>query len=150
MSRRIGVIADTHNLVRPEAIAALRGVDRILHAGDICRAGALTALAEIAPVLAVRGNNDREPFAESLPHHLDLGIEGVRIHMVHDRADLAEPVSADLIVFGHSHRPSVETRDQTVWLNPGSAGPRRFRLPVTLAVVDLADGLIQPRVITLI
>ena len=150
MGVRLGIVADTHNLVRPEAIRALAGVDRILHAGDLCRAHVLETLGGIAPVIAVRGNNDRDAFAEALPDRVTLELEGVTIHMIHDRADLEPDDRADVVISGHSHRPSREQRAGTLWLNPGSAGPRRFRLPVSLAIMTLAAGEFRTELIDLI
>ena len=131
----IGVISDTHGLLRPEALKALEGVDRILHAGDIGNPDHLAALARIAPVTAVRGNIDRGPWAEALPETVSLRAGGLRIHMIHDRKALrVEPGAEgwDVVISGHS-KPSIEKTGSTLCLNPGAAGPRRFRLPVTLA-----------------
>lgn len=139
----IGVISDTHGLLRPQAVEALRGVCAILHAGDVGHADVLAGLAELAPVTAIRGNVDTQPWARSLPEQLTVTLEGLRIRMVHDLGDLTqEPgAAADVVVFGHSHRPLVERRGSTLFLNPGSAGRRRFRLPVTLAHLwDDGDG----------
>jgi len=149
MRETIGVISDTHDLLRPEALDALRGSDRIIHAGDICRPEVLDRLARIAPVCAVRGNNDRGPFAAALPPHRTLRSGCHEILIVHDRADLAVNVRADVIVYGHSHKPSLERVDGVLWLNPGSAGPRRFRFPVSLARLDVADDRIDAEIITL-
>lgn len=141
--RRIGLISDTHGLVRPEALAALQGCQQVLHGGDIGGPEVLAALAAVAPVLAVRGNNDFGALARDLPETLDLAIDGVRIHIVHDlpagRA-AAEGSGARVVVSGHSHRPQVHERAGVLYVNPGSAGPRRFRLPVTLAVLELGGG----------
>ncbi len=136
---RFGLIADTHGLLRPEACAALAGVDAVLHAGDIGGAHILAALRELAPVWAVRGNNDREGWASVLPTHRTLVFEGVAVHLVHDVAD-ARPGDARVVVAGHSHRPGVTTRDGVTWVNPGSAGPRRFRLPVSVGLLVVEDG----------
>ena len=135
-SECIGVIADTHGLLRPEALEALEGVDRILHAGDIGDPDHLDALARIAPVTAIRGNIDRGHWAEILPETVSLTIGGMQIHMIHDRKALqANPEAEgwDVVISGHSHKPGIEETGSTLWLNPGAAGPRRFRLPVTLA-----------------
>ena len=139
---RIGLISDTHGLVRPEALAALAGVERVLHAGDVGRHEVLDALARIAPVLAVRGNVDHGPWAAALPPHLTTEIGGVRIHILHILEDLSlDPVAAgvDVVVYGHSHVPSIETRAGVLYVNPGSAGPRRFQLPTTIAELTI-DG----------
>ena len=137
---RVGLISDTHDLLRPAALASLDGCDRILHAGDVCTPEVLDRLARLAPVDAVRGNNDRGAWAESLPEGLTLTISGRRIHVVHDAARLTIDPFAEgiaLVVSGHSHRPRVEERDGVAWVNPGSAGPRRFRLPVAMAILHL-------------
>lgn len=131
----IGLISDTHDLVRPQALAWLAGVDAIVHAGDICSPAVLDALAQIAPVTAVRGNNDRGAWAETLQSATTLTFAGISIHVVHDIADLRiDPrmQGVDVVVTGHSHKPSVLTRDGVIFVNPGSAGPRRFTLPVSV------------------
>ncbi|HZZ93854.1 MAG TPA: metallophosphoesterase family protein [Usitatibacter sp.] len=139
--RRIGLISDTHGLLRPEALDALRGSHLILHAGDIGAAGVLEALGAIAPVTAVRGNNDNAPWARELPGVARLTVAGVRIVVVHDvkEMDLAR-ADADVVVCGHSHQPRVESREGLLLVNPGSAGPRRFTLPVTVARLEIAAG----------
>ncbi|HJV87393.1 MAG TPA: metallophosphoesterase family protein [Noviherbaspirillum sp.] len=142
-TQRIGLIADTHGLLRPEALLALKGVDLIIHAGDICDAKVLQTLREIAPVVAVRGNNDRGAWAEALAERETLDIGGVKIHVVHDIADLdLDPKSAgiDVIISGHSHRPSVKREGGVQYVNPGSAGPRRFKLPISLGFLHIKDG----------
>ena len=142
----VGVIADTHGLLRPEALAALVGVDAIVHAGDIGSAEILDALRRIAPIVAVRGNNDRDAWAASLPEIAKTEIVGIRIWVVHDLAELAEnPARAGVavVISGHSHQPRVEHRDGVLFLNPGSAGPRRFSLPI--AVAKLRLGPTGPR-----
>lgn len=134
--KRIGVISDTHGLLRPEALEALEGVGRILHAGDIGDPDHLDALARIAPVTAIRGNIDRGPWAEALPETVSLTIGSLRIHMIHDRKALqVDPASEgwNVVISGHSHKPGIDETGGTLWLNPGAAGPRRFHLPVTLA-----------------
>lgn len=134
--RRIGVVSDTHGLLRPEALVALEGVDRILHAGDISDPDHLDALARIAPVTAIRGNVDHGRWADSLPKTASFTIGGLRIYMIHDRKELhGDPTvnGWNVVVAGHSHKPSIVESGGTLWLNPGAAGPRRFRLPVTLA-----------------
>jgi putative phosphoesterase len=149
---RIGVISDTHGLVRPEALRALRGSDRILHAGDVCGAHVLEALQAIAPVTAVRGNNDRDALGRQLPETATLELGGVRIHVLHDRSDLGlEPHEAGIhvVVFGHSHQPTRERRGGVLYFNPGSAGPRRFKLPITVGRIVVRDGSVTARVIDL-
>lgn len=133
---RIGVISDTHSLLRPEALEALIGVDHILHADDIGDPDHLDMLARIAPVTAVRGNIDRGHWAEALPETVSLTIGGLRIHMIHDRKALQAEQGAerwDVVISDHSHTPRIEQTGSVLWLNPGAAGPRRFRLPITLA-----------------
>jgi putative phosphoesterase len=140
MNVRIGLISDTHNLLRDEARQALAGVDRILHAGDICTPRIIDELTATAPVSAVRGNNDHGAWAHELPQTATIAVEQVRILIVHDLATLAiDPVAEgiDVVVSGHSHRPRVEQRGTVIYVNPGSAGPRRFRLPVALAFLDI-------------
>lgn len=134
---RIGVISDTHGLLRPEAEASLAGVEAILHAGDVGAPEVLERLSRIAPVTAVRGNVDAGPWAEALPERVEVVLAGFRVLMVHDVADAPANAEADILVFGHSHRPIVERTGRLLRLNPGSAGPRRFRLPVTLARLEL-------------
>src|SRR5687768_11930634 len=132
----VGLISDTHGLLRPEALAALRGSRHIVHAGDIGDPAVLQALARIAPVTAVRGNNDTGSWAKRLSLTEDLRIAGKRIHVLHDLSQLdLDPAAEgyDVVVAGHSHRPREELRDGVLYLNPGSAGPRRFKLPVTVA-----------------
>ncbi|HVG49939.1 MAG TPA: metallophosphoesterase family protein [Rubellimicrobium sp.] len=150
---RVGVISDTHGLLRPEALERLRGVGHILHAGDIGAPGIVDALAALAPVTAIRGNVDAGEWAAAYPEVRTLQIGGLAVHMVHAIQDLDPEVLArgvDVVVSGHSHRPRVETRDGTLLLNPGSAGPRRFRLPVTLAILTVVDGRAEPEILTLL
>jgi uncharacterized protein len=127
----VGVISDTHGLMRPEALAALRGVELIIHAGDIGGPEVLAALRALAPVVAVRGNNDVGPWAAALPEHVDFDVAGRRVHLVHDVAD-ARPAGADVVIAGHSHQPRNERVGGALYFNPGSAGPRRFKLPIAL------------------
>jgi uncharacterized protein len=148
----VGVISDTHGLLRPEAVAALAGVDTIVHAGDIGSAEILAALGRIAPVIAVRGNNDRDAWAASLPEIARLEIGATRIWVVHDLTQLAEdPASAGVgvVISGHSHRPRIERRAGLLLLNPGSAGPRRFSLPVAVARLRLAPAGPQAEIVEL-
>ena len=140
---RIGVISDTHDLLRPQAVAALRGVDRILHAGDICGAVVLHALGEIARVDAVRGNNDHGEWASSLAESAALEFGGVGVFMLHDLSQLdLDPAVAGfrVVIAGHTHRPLIETRDGVLYLNPGSAGPRRFTLPIAVGLLDISGN----------
>jgi putative phosphoesterase len=148
-AKRIGLISDTHGLLRPEARVALRGCEQILHAGDICDPSVLEKLSEIAPVTAVRGNNDRGSWAEALPEQVVVEIGGVRICVVHDAADFSGDVKADVVVTGHSHKPSVRMENSVLHVNPGSAGPRRFKLPISLGFLEIAEGRARARLQTL-
>ena len=137
---RIGLISDTHGLVRPEALAALKGVELIVHAGDIGKSEVLDALQTIAPVAAIKGNNDTAPWARHLPDILDLHVKDTRLRIIHNVHDIkADPASAGIrvIISGHSHKPSVVRRDGVLFVNPGSAGPRRFKLPVAVGLLWL-------------
>ena len=148
VSTLIGVISDTHNQLRPEALARLRQCELILHAGDVCRAEILRELEALAPVHAVRGNNDRDAWAKRLPNARTVEVDGRRIHILHDLKELRlDPVKRglDVIVSGHSHRPKIERKDGVLYLNPGSAGPRRFKLPVTLAYLRLHENGVRAR-----
>lgn len=148
--KRIGLISDTHGLLRPEARVALKGCDRILHAGDICDASVLEELERIAPVVAVRGNNDQGPSVQKLPVQVGLDIEGVRVCMVHDLADLGlGEDGADVVVTGHSHRPAIRMEGGVLYVNPGSAGPRRFKLPISIGYLEIEDGRARARLQTL-
>ena len=140
---RIGLISDTHGLMRPEALEAMRGCDAIVHAGDIGAPGILDALAALAPATAVRGNNDTGPWAKQLPGLARMEIAGVRILVIHDLHELDRARAleeADVVVSGHSHKPRIDEVEGTLFVNPGSAGPRRFTLPVSVAYLDLAGG----------
>jgi putative phosphoesterase len=142
--KTIGLISDTHGLLRPEAVRALAGVSHIIHAGDIGGAEILKALRKIAPVYAVRGNNDKGPWAAAIPLCAALELEGVSIHVLHDLKEIdLDPKAAgfDVVVSGHSHKPTVTERDGVTFINPGSAGPRRFKLPVTVGYLDITTGL---------
>jgi putative phosphoesterase len=141
--KTIGVISDTHGLVRPEATAALRGCDALVHAGDIGKPEVLEQLRELGPVTAIRGNVDA--WAGDLPDTATLTLDGVRVYVIHDVRELdLDPREAGLgaVICGHSHVPKVETKDGVLYLNPGSAGPRRFKLPIGVAKLRIAaDGL---------
>ncbi|QBG89839.1 metallophosphoesterase family protein [Xanthomonas oryzae] len=137
---RIGVISDTHGLLRPEALAALDGCTQIIHAGDVGKPEVLEALRALAPLHVIAGNIDDNPWAAGLPQTLDVQIDGVRIHVLHDLKTLAPQVQADVIISGHSHKPLVHTRAGVLYINPGSAGPRRFSLPTSVAMLWLGDG----------
>jgi hypothetical protein len=139
---KIGVISDTHGLVRPEAIAALQGTDLILHAGDIGSATVLDALNELAPVVAIRGNNDKGDWAENIPETQEIEMANVSIYMLHDLKQLDfDPGDRDIrvVISGHSHKPLMQERDGVLYLNPGSAGRRRFKLPITVAALQIKN-----------
>jgi uncharacterized protein len=145
---KIGVISDTHGVLRTEAAEILKGSAMILHAGDIGRIEVLDALAEIAPVEAVRGNVDYGMWANALPERRLIEIGGASIYLLHDLAGLdLDPAAAGLgcVIFGHSHRPSLEKKEGVLYLNPGSAGPRRRKLPVSLATLRVENGAIDVR-----
>jgi uncharacterized protein len=149
---RVGVISDTHGVLRPQALEALRGCDALLHAGDIGASHILDSLAALAPVTAVRGNNDTGDWACTLPEATTLELEGLRLHLVHDVKQLAlNPAIARLavIVSGHSHRPAIHTRAGVLYFNPGSAGPRRFKLPIAVGILELANGRASGRIVEL-
>jgi len=143
---RVGLISDTHGLVRPEALAALRGVDHILHAGDIGGAGVLEALSSLAPVTAIRGNNDNDAWGRAVPDTEMVELGGTWVYLVHDLGDLdIDPVAAgvDVVMSGHSHKPAVFEEDGVLYVNPGSAGPRRFSLPISVGTLIIEGG--RPR-----
>jgi len=149
---RIGVISDTHGLLRPEALKALQGAEHILHAGDVGGPTILDALRAIAPVTAIRGNIDEDGPCNHLPPTELVALDGRSIFMLHDvkRLDL-NPEAADIaaVVFGHSHEPLVEWRRGVLFLNPGSAGPRRFELPVTIAWLNVEADKLSARIVHL-
>ena len=157
MSRRrrpyvLGVISDTHGLVRPEAVAALRGSDMIVHAGDVGSPEVLSALTELAPVIAVRGNNDRGPWADALPLTETFELGRAFIHVLHDVNELdLDPGAAtvSVVIAGHSHQPRCEERNGVLFFNPGSAGPRRFRLPIAVGHLVIEGPRVRGRVETL-
>lgn len=147
---RIGLISDTHGLLRPEVLDFLRGSDHIVHAGDICGPEVLAQLAALAPVHAVRGNNDRGDWATHLPHSDTLRFEQAYVHVVHDIAELAiDPAAAGVqaVVHGHSHQPKVQQRDGVLIINPGSAGPRRFKLPIAAGELIIDGATVTPRIL---
>lgn len=153
MGRVFGVISDTHGLLRPEAVAALEGSDRIIHAGDLCDPAVLASLAKVAPVTAVRGNNDKGAWARALPttEVVDAG-EGILIYVIHDAGELdLDPRAGGfrVVVSGHSHRPGCEERDGVLWFNPGSAGPRRFRLPIAVGRLFVEYRAVHGEIVTL-
>ncbi|MDQ9170034.1 metallophosphoesterase family protein [Oxalobacteraceae bacterium R-40] len=146
----IGIISDTHGLLRHEAIVALSGVDQIIHAGDIGKPEILDKLAEIAPVTAVRGNNDHGAWAAELPESRYIRIGNLTIFLIHDLKEISfdlREANVDIVIAGHSHRPLIETRDDVMFINPGSAGPRRFKLPISVALLEIGDGIPAARII---
>jgi putative phosphoesterase len=143
MMRTIGVISDTHGLLRPQALAALAGCDPIIHAGDIGSPAVLARLGALAPVHAVRGNVDHGAWSATLPVTQRIEIDGFRIYVLHILAEL-NPQAADnvdAVIYGHSHQPKIETTNGTLFFNPGSAGPRRFRLPLTVGRLDATGAV---------
>lgn len=148
----IGVIADTHNLIRSEALKALEGSHQIIHAGDVGRLEVLQELQAIAPVTAVRGNIDREVWALAMPRSRVVEIQGIRMYVLHDilKLDL-DPAAAGFkaVISGHSHLPSLEYRQGVLFLNPGSAGPRRFKLPISIARIYIRNGDLEAELVEL-
>jgi hypothetical protein len=149
---KLGIVSDTHGLLRPEVIAALEGVEHILHLGDVGRASVLGALEEIAPVTAIRGNVDREGACGKLPETEVFLAEGHYIYMLHDLKTLhLDPAAAKFaaVLYGHTHVPNYHTKKCVLYLNPGSCGPRRFELPVTVGMLTITMKEIRPEIITL-
>jgi uncharacterized protein len=148
----VGVISDTHGLLRPEAVRALRGSDLIIHAGDVGRADVLEELRQVAPTFAVRGNNDTGAWAAQLPLSEVVEVGDLLFYVLHDLSELdLDPAAAGFaaVVSGHSHRPSIDVRHGVLYLNPGSAGPRRFTLPVALARVAVSERQLRPEIVDL-
>ncbi|TNC53045.1 metallophosphoesterase family protein [Rubellimicrobium rubrum] len=146
---RIGVISDTHGLLRPEALEALRGARHIIHAGDIGAPEIIDALRVLAPTTAIRGNIDKAVWASRYRDTESFSMGDMRFHVVHDLAELrfaALGADASVVVSGHSHRPKIEMRGGVLFLNPGSAGPKRFKLPVTVASLWIAPGQLEPEI----
>lgn len=144
----LGLISDTHGLLRPEAVTALQGCKVIIHAGDVGDPVILDKLAAIAPVHAVRGNVDTEPWASSLPRTQVLQLEGISIYVLHNLGELdLNPQAAgfQIVVSGHTHKPDAHRRDGVLYIDPGSAGPRRFSLPITIARLDLLHSPFNPK-----
>jgi putative phosphoesterase len=148
----VGVISDTHGLLRLEAVETLRGADLIIHAGDVGRLDVIDGLRDVAPVHAVRGNVDKGRWAEEFPMTKAVEVDGALFYVVHEIAALdlvPEAAGVAAVISGHSHRPSIEFRNGVLYLNPGSAGPRRFDLPVTLARVEVSRGRLRPEILDL-
>jgi uncharacterized protein len=149
---RVGLISDTHNLLRPEAAAFLRGSDLIVHAGDICDVAVLDALRAIAPTTAVRGNNDHGAWAAALRESELVEVGGVVLYAIHDIAAIdidPEAAGVRVVVSGHSHQPSAEERHGVLFVNPGSAGPRRFKLPISIAELTVDGAEVSVRFATI-
>jgi uncharacterized protein len=148
----IGVISDTHGLLRPQAMAALRGSALIIHAGDVGRPEILDELGKIAPVVAVRGNVDRDAWAERLPQSEIVEHESARLYVLHilEELDLDPPTAGfHSVITGHTHRPKMETKDGVLYFNPGSAGPKRFDLPVSVGRLSIAGGKLRGELVYL-
>jgi putative phosphoesterase len=148
----VGLVSDTHGLLRPEALEALAGSELIIHAGDVGGPEVLEELGRLAPVVAVRGNNDRGAWAETLPVSDAIEVNGTFVYVLHDLKELdiaPAPAGFRVVVSGHSHKPLVEERRGVLYLNPGSAGPRRFKLPVTVARLKVNKDLVSAEIINL-
>lgn len=148
----IGVISDTHGLLRPEAVEALRGCERILHAGDVGAPEILRELAKTSAVAAIRGNIDTAPWARTLPVAEVIEIGGISIYMLHDLGQLdlkPEAAGFRVVIYGHSHQPKIHEKNGVLYFNPGSAGPRRFKLPVCVGRLIIRDGTVQSELVTL-
>jgi putative phosphoesterase len=148
----LGIISDTHGLLRPQALAALSGAHLTIHAGDVGRPEVLEGLRKLTPTYVVRGNIDTGSWATGLPQTMAVNVGELRFFVIHDIAELAiEPAAEGFaaVVFGHSHIPSVEDRNGIVFINPGSAGPRRFKLPVTVARVEITGRKMKARILEL-
>lgn len=149
---KIGLIADTHGLLRPEALAALQDVDHLIHAGDVGGPQILAELERIAPLSVVRGNNDSDAWADAIPESLTLRFGAIGLYVLHDLKKLAIDPKAegiDVVIAGHSHKPLQEERDGVLFLNPGSAGPRRFKLPISVALLHIDGDAVRFELITL-
>jgi len=149
---KIGLISDTHGLLRPEALAALDGCERIVHAGDIGTPEILDALRRLAPLTAVRGNNDRGDWADALPHEVELELDGLHLYVVHQPAHLPADLArrgVRVAVCGHSHKPLIEEQAGVLLVNPGSAGPRRFRLPLAVGLLHVEGAEVRAELIEL-
>jgi putative phosphoesterase len=149
---RIGLISDTHGLLRPEALAFLQGCDHIVHGGDIGGPSILAELAGIAPLTAVRGNNDRDAWADAVPETDLVQIGGVFLYALHDIAELdidAASAGVQVVVTGHSHKPLIDLRGGVLYINPGSAGPRRFSLPISVGELIVDGDTLTPRIVEL-
>jgi putative phosphoesterase len=152
MSVKIGLIADTHGLLRPQALAALQGCDYLIHAGDIGKPEILEALRAIAPLTVVRGNNDTDDaWAADVPYEAVLRVGNIAIYTTHILAEVPKVLAADVavVVTGHSHKPLQHLRDGVLFINPGSAGPRRFKLPISVGMLHIEGGVVRGELIEL-
>lgn len=143
---RVGLISDTHGLLRPEALAFLSGADHIIHAGDIGAPEILEELEALAPVTAVRGNNDTERWARRVPLTADLVLGRVGVHVLHELDRLRRTIKARVVIYGHSHKPVIKENDGVLYVNPGSAGPRRFTLPIAVGELKIERGAVRARI----
>jgi uncharacterized protein len=150
--RRIGLISDTHGLMRPEALERLQGSDLLIHAGDIGKPEVLTALRKIAPVIAIKGNNDTGSWARKLPDTRKVAIGTLRLYVIHNLRELNfDPAARGfrVVISGHSHKPAIQTNGRVLFVNPGSAGPRRFKLPICVGRLMVQDKSIETEIIEL-
>ena len=146
---RLAILSDTHGLLRPEVLEYLKTSDAILHGGDINKQSIVDQLQQYAPLYVVRGNNDKE-WAQAIPHHLTVTLEGVTFYMVHNKKEVPSDLSGvDVVVFGHSHKYVQEEKDGLLWLNPGSCGPRRFHQEITMMMAEITGGKLQVEKITI-
>ncbi|MBC3952322.1 metallophosphoesterase family protein [Pseudomonas folii] len=149
---KIGLISDTHGLLRPQALDALKGCEQLIHAGDIGKVSILEALRALAPLTVVRGNNDQDDaWASDVPYSAVLKVEGIGIYVTHIPAEVPKSLPDDIrvVVVGHSHKPLIEQRDGVLFINPGSAGPRRFKLPISVAVLHIDEQGVRAELVEL-
>lgn len=146
---KLAILSDTHGLLRPQVVERLKTADAILHGGDINRQDIVDQLEQYAPLYVVRGNNDKQ-WAEAIPHHLSVTLDGVTFYMVHNKKEVpADLTGVDVVVFGHSHKYVQEEKDGVLWLNPGSCGPRRFHQEITMMMAEVSGGTIQVEKVTI-
>ncbi len=146
---KLAILSDTHGLLRPQVVERLKTADAILHGGDINRQDIVDQLEQYALLYVVRGNNDKQ-WAEAIPHHLSVTLDGVTFYMVHNKKEVpADLTGVDVVVFGHSHKYVQEEKDGVLWLNPGSCGPRRFHQEITMMIAEVSGGTIQVEKVTI-
>lgn len=146
---KLAILSDTHGLLRPQVVERLKTAAAILHGGDINRQDIVDQLEQYAPLYVVRGNNDKQ-WAEAIPHHLSVTLDGVTFYMVHNKKEVPADLSGvDVVVFGHSHKYVQEEKDGVLWLNPGSCGPRRFHQEITMMMAEVSGGTIQVEKVTI-